>query len=99
MIRPPGTSIKRIVIRKTNSLSINQDLEVKTNCFEKHISDEPLHVNPVLGRCPTDHNKGPSQAQSLPMGNVSYAALLLVKTPVSLVFFSSSITDSSRLKQ
>lgn len=52
-----------------------------------------------VGILPKAHKIRASQAQSLPMGNGSYAALLLVKTPVSLVLFFSSITDSSRLKQ
>lgn len=53
---------------------------------------------------------GPSQPQSLPVANVSYAALLLVNTPVSLAFsgsppplpmlpLPSSTTDSSGQKQ
>ena len=46
----------------------------------------PLACKPCTERAfllPTAHNRRPSQAQSLPMGNESYAALLLVKTPVS----------------
>lgn len=41
---------------------------------------------------------GPSKAQSLPMGNVSYAALLLVNTPVSLAFFFPSPPPSRPLQ-
>lgn len=61
----------------------------------------------VLGGHPTPRTitGGPSQPQFLPVANVSYAALLLVNTPVSLAFFffilplPSSTTDSSGQKQ
>lgn len=44
-----------------------------------------LNINPTSSCEPTVHNWRP---QSLPMANGSYAALLLVKTPVSLAPFS-----------
>lgn len=104
---PPGTSAKLITPRKTKCLPIISDLGVKKQMILKPTH----HENSVLGGRPTPRTitRGPSQPQSLPVGNVSYAALLLVNTPVSLAFsffsfFSilphpSSITDSSGQKQ
>lgn len=80
-----------LIIRKTIAL-LSKTQEVKSNVHIRKANVPSAYKLCTQSRIsivvlPTAHNRRPSQAQSLPMGNGSYAALLLVKTPSVLSLF------------